>query len=91
MYAILFDDEAQLPSSRQVTNLSDAFGNPAEITVNSTVVAENHFNFTIPNLNPASSYTLLISAENDDSRLKRIMRDDVMAKLEVITSAATGS
>lgn len=90
MYAQLVGDEEQLPSSRQITEETDAFGNPASITYSQAVTAGTDFSFTIADLSPANSYTLLISAVNNDSRLVRIMRDDVMAKLEVITTAATG-
>ena len=69
--------------------LQDAFGKAANITYTSEVTAMAPHKFSIENLNPASSYILLISAKNNDARLPRIMRDDVMAKLEIITTAAT--
>lgn len=91
LYAELVKDDAEvLPSSRQVTMLVDGFGTPAEISYSQPVNAMEAVSFSIEGLQPASSYVMLISAKNNDPRLPRIMRDDIMSKIEVITKAATG-
>ena len=91
LYAELVSDEVNvLPSSRQVTELTDAFGAPVAITYTAEVTGGVAVSFVIEGLSPASSYILLISAKNNDSKLPRIMRDDIMSKIEIITKASTG-
>ncbi|MEE4248081.1 MAG: hypothetical protein V2I33_22030 [Kangiellaceae bacterium] len=81
----------RLPSSRQVVEGKDAYDRSANITIQHTdVTANQEISFTLEGLEPASSYVLMISATNDNGRLQRYMRDDVVAKLEIITKAAIG-
>jgi hypothetical protein len=49
-----------------VTEGVDALGAPAAKTTSSAVTAGVPFSFDIEELNPASSYILLISAKNSD-------------------------
>jgi hypothetical protein len=51
------------------------------------VEANQTYDLTLEGLTPARSYTIMVSAKNNDTRFPRTMRDDIMARVEVITRA----
>ena len=48
-------------------------------------------NYTIvyTGLDPASSYTIMVTMVNDNERMPRLMSDELMAKIELITDAGS--
>eukprot|EP00358_Blepharisma_japonicum_P005528 CAMPEP_0202941272 /NCGR_PEP_ID=MMETSP1395-20130829/1391_1 /ASSEMBLY_ACC=CAM_ASM_000871 /TAXON_ID=5961 /ORGANISM="Blepharisma japonicum, Strain Stock R1072" /LENGTH=1186 /DNA_ID=CAMNT_0049636345 /DNA_START=641 /DNA_END=4198 /DNA_ORIENTATION=- len=89
LYMQVINDGDVIPSSRQVTLGVNAYGKAATMVYNQTVAVNTTVTITYGNLLPESSYVLVITSKNNNARLPRIMSDDVMSKLQIITQAGT--
>lgn len=86
IYAEILPDTDYLPSSRQVSMLLDAYNNPVPISISKQVSANESISILLDNLNPASSYILLITAQSSQSP-PRLMKDNNMIKKNIITKS----
>jgi hypothetical protein len=88
IYAEVIADTDYLPSSRQVSMLLDAYNNPVSISFSQQVSTNESISILLDNLNPASSYILLITSKNSHSP-PRLMKDNNMIKKNIITKSGT--
>ncbi|OMJ80407.1 hypothetical protein SteCoe_19362 [Stentor coeruleus] len=88
IHAEIIGDSETAPSSRQVVNKQTAFGLPASLTYEKVVTKEDEITIEFNGLNPTSSYTLVITAENNNDP-DRYMKDELMAVIDFITQAGT--
>jgi hypothetical protein len=88
IYAEVIADTDYLPSSRQVSMLLDAYNNPVSISFSQQVSTNESISILLDNLNPASSYILLITSKSSHSP-PRLMKDNNMIKKNIITKSGT--
>lgn len=86
IYAEIVEDSEYLPSSRQVSLFLDAYDVYAPIHHLEEVSANKVITILLSDLNPASSYILLITAISNNSPT-RLMKDDDIVKKSIITRA----
>ena len=88
VHAEIISDSDPVPSSRQIVLGLDGYGNPAALNYSKTVIKEVSTTLEFGELVPTSSYTLVISAENNGNP-NRYMDDSLMAVINFITQAGT--
>lgn len=84
----IIGDSDTVPSSRQVVNKQTAFGLPANLTYQKAVSGKDEITIEFIGLNPTSSYTLVMTAENNNDP-NRYMKDELMSVIDFITQAGT--
>jgi hypothetical protein len=87
VYLQVLGSDAFLPSSRQVTEELGPFNEKADMVYKQPSVYNKTLTFQISGLNSTSSYVVMVTAINSDPIKPRVMREDVMASLVVITGA----
>jgi hypothetical protein len=88
VYAQIIADNATVPSSRQIVAGVDAYDEYALLTYKQKVDAEEYLVLTFDGLMPTSSYTLVMTAENNKDP-DRYMNDELVAVIDFITQAGT--
>ena len=88
IYGQIFADNATIPSSRQIATGKDAFNEEAVYVYKKKVNAEELMLLEFDGLEPASSYTLVMTAENNKDP-NRYMSDELVAVIDFITQAGT--
>lgn len=86
MYGSVIGDSEAQPSSRQVALGLDAYGLPASLIYSQEVEAGVETTMIFNGLDPTSSYSLVLTAENNLDP-NRYMDDDIMAVISFITQA----
>lgn len=88
VYGQIFADNATIPSSRQIATGKDAFNEEAVYVYKKKVNAEELMLLEFDGLEPTSSYTLVMTAENNKDP-NRYMSDELVAVIDFITQAGT--
>ena len=88
IFVQIIADNDTVPSSRQVVSEVDAYGDPAADSNKDEVKGGKYLTLTISGLTPTSSYTLVMSAQNNKDP-NRYMSDELMAVIDFITQAGT--
>ena len=86
VHALIIGDSDPVPSSRQVVLGLNAYNGNATLKYSQAVNASTLVSLNFGGLQPTSSYTLIISAENNLVP-DRCMDDDLMASIGFITQA----
>ena len=86
VYAEVIGDSEVIPSSKQIASKLNAFNLPANFSYSMNATANTITNMTFGGLQPTSSYTLVITAENNNIPV-RYMDNDFMAIISFITQA----
>jgi len=87
VYAEVIPDIEMIPSPRQVSNFLNAFNLTSKLVASTAVSPNVTTSLVVKGLIPTTSYILVVTAKNSNTRLTRYMEEDLTAKINIITQA----
>eukprot|EP00359_Climacostomum_virens_P001575 CAMPEP_0204897532 /NCGR_PEP_ID=MMETSP1397-20131031/789_1 /ASSEMBLY_ACC=CAM_ASM_000891 /TAXON_ID=49980 /ORGANISM="Climacostomum Climacostomum virens, Strain Stock W-24" /LENGTH=2044 /DNA_ID=CAMNT_0052065299 /DNA_START=1064 /DNA_END=7198 /DNA_ORIENTATION=- len=87
VYLQVLDDDDNIPSSIQVASELGPFNEEAPMSYSQAAAFNKTLTFFLTDLMPTSSYTVLVTARNAHPKKPRVMKEDTMASINVITGA----
>ena len=87
VYAEVIPDTEMIPSPRQVANSLSAFNTTSKLVASKAVTPNVTTWLVVKGLIPTTSYILIVTAKNSNTRLTRYMEEDLTAKINIITQA----